>query len=271
MKTQNLGSTVVLIAVGCLLAWQGMSPRPVPVTAASSSPAAAGSIAVSGSSAIRVQPDRVVVLFGVESFARTPSSAQAQNRRQSRAVIEAIHAQEVAERDVATANFSLQPRYEDYDRNVISGYGARNAIAVTLRDVRKLEPVLVAALEAGATTVDGIEFSVTNLRALKDQAREQAVQAALEKATDMASAAGLRVGGVTHISEGAGSYYFGSWYGSGRQWTNFQNVVQELSDEGAITLEDGSISLGQIVVQAQVSLTAELAAGNAVSGTHIVQ
>jgi len=266
MKTQYLGSTVLLIAVGCLLAWQGMSTRPTPLATASSEPATAGSIAVSGSSAIRVQPGRVVVLFGVESFARTPSSAQAQNARQSRAVIDAIHAQDIAERDVATANFSLQPRYQDYDRNIITGYGACNAIAVTLRDVRKLEPVLVAALEAGATTVDGIEFSVTNLRALRDRAREQAVQAALEKAADMASAAGLRVGSVTHISEGAGSYYFGSWYGSGRQWTNFQNVVQDLSAEGAITLEDGSISLGQIVVRAQVSLTAELVAGNVVPG-----
>ena len=271
MKTQNLGSTVILIAVGCLLAWQGMSTRPIPVATASFEPAVAGSIAVSGSSAIRVQPDRVVVLFGVDSFAKTPSSAQAQNARQSRTVIDAIHAQDVAERDVATANFSLHPRYEDYDRNIITGYGAYNAIAVTLRDVRKLERVLVAALEAGATTVDGIEFSVTNLRALRDRAREQAVQAALEKAADMASAADLSVGGVTHISEGSGGYYFGSWRSSGRQWTNFQNVVQDLSAEGAITLEDGSISLGQIVVRAQVSLTAQLVAGNVASGTQTVQ
>ena len=63
---------------------------------------------------------------------------------------------------------------------------------------------------------------------------------------------------MTLYSEGSGHYYFGSWYGSRRQWTNYQNVVQDLSAEGAITLEDGSISLGQIVVQAQVSLTAEL-------------
>lgn len=69
----------------------------------------------------------------------------------------------------------------------------------------------------------------------------------------------MTVGNVTHINEGSGGYYFGSWYGRSRQWTNFQNVVQELSAEGAITLEDGTVSLGQIVVQAQISLSAELA------------
>jgi len=258
METRNLSSTLLLITIVALLMWQGTITRPAATAAPPARPDATGSISVSGSSAIRVQPDRVVVLFGVETFARTPSASQAQNARQSRAVIQAIHAQDIAERDVATANFSLHPRYNDYDRNVISGYGARNTIAVTLRDVQKLEPILVAALEAGATTVDGIDFSITNLRQLRDQAREQAIQAALEKANDMAGAADMTLGSVTNISEGSGRYYFGSWYGSQRQWTNYQNVVQDLSDEGAITLEDGSISLGQIVVQAQVNLSAEL-------------
>jgi len=258
VETRNLTSTLLLVLVVGLLVWQGTGVRPAAVAALPAEPTTTGSINVSGSSAIRVQPDRVVVLFGVETFARTPSASQAQNARRSRAVIEAIRAQNIAERDIATANFSLQPRYDDYERNIISGYGARNTIAVTLRDVQKLEPVLVAALEAGAAAVDGIDFSVTNLRQLRDQAREQAIQAALEKARDMAHAASMTLGSVTNISEGTGRYYFGSWYGSQRQWTNFQNVVQDLSAEGAITLEDGSISLGQIVVQAQVSLTAEL-------------
>ena len=264
METRNFVNNVLLlpllIALVGLLVWQGMGSHPTTVAALPTEPAAPGSISVSGSSAIRVQPDRVVVLFGVETFASTPSASQAQNARRSRAVIEAVRAQNIARRDIATANFRLQPRYKDYDRNVISGYAARNTIAVTLRDVQKLEPVLVAALEAGATTVDGIDFSITNLRALRDRAREKAVQAAMEKAAAMAQAAGMATGNVTSIHEDAWNTYFGSWRGN-RQWTNTQNVIQDLSSEGAIMLEDGSISLGQIVVQARVSLTAELVAG----------
>jgi len=259
MQTKNSGYTVLLVAIACLLAWNGTSARPAAVAALPPAPAAAGSISVSGSSAIRVQPDRVVIIFGVETFAETPRVSQSQNARLGQAIITAIRAQQVAERDIATADLIIQPRYEDYDRNIINGYGTRTTIAVTLRDVQKLEAVLVAALEAGATTVDGIEFSVTNLRQLRDRARTQAVQAALEKARDMAAAAGMTVGSVTAINEDSGNYYFGSWYGN-RQWTNYQNVVQDLAAEGAITLEDGSISLGQIVVKAEVSLTASLVA-----------
>jgi hypothetical protein len=61
---------------------------------------------------------------------------------------------------------------------------------------------------------------------------------------------------VTNISEN--SWYSGYYGPSGRQWTNTQNVVQDLSEAGALTIEDGSIALGQIVVRAEVSLTAEM-------------
>jgi hypothetical protein len=257
MEKQNLGSFVLILSLAGLLLWNGLGNPIAPPGPAAAEPEPNGHISVSGSSAIRIQPDRIVVLFGIESFTSSPSSAQAENARRSRAVMQAIRGLGIAERDIATADFSLQPRYDDYEHYDISGYLARNTIAVTLRDVRHLEPVLVTALEAGATTVNGVEFSVTNLRELRDRAREQAVQAALEKACDMASAAGLEVGSVTSIHEQAWNYFFGSWNGN-RQWTSYQNVVQDLSAEGALVLEDGSISLGQIVVSAEVSLTAEL-------------
>ena len=259
MQTRSLGNTVFLVVVTCLLVWNVMGGRPTVVAEIPSEPVATGSISVSGSSAIRVQPDRVVIAFGVETFAQTPRASQTRNARLSKEVLDAIRAHRIAERDIATAHFILQPEYEDgyYHRQIV-GYWTLNTIAVTLRDVEKLEPVLIAALEAGATSVDGIEFSITNLRQLRDEARELAVQAALEKAAAMAAAAGMALGDVTNVHEDAWHYgYFGSWRGS-RQWTNYQNVVQDLAAEGAITLEDGSISLGQIVVKAQVSLTAGL-------------
>ncbi len=262
MKTKTTFNTVLLVIVTglLLLNWNSVRPTaPAAGTAIASAAAdATGSITVSGSSAIRVQPNRVVVVLGVETFARTPSASRDMNARLSKAVFAAVRAQGIADKDIATANLTLQPRYDDYDWNVISGYGARNTIAVTLRDVGKLEPVLVAALEAGATSVDGVEFSVTNLRELRDRARDLAVKAALEKAEAMCESAGVRVGNVTGINEDSWySGYFG-WSGGRNQWTNVQNVVQDLAAEGAITLEDGSISLGQIVVKAQVSLTAEI-------------
>lgn len=256
MRTQDTLNILLLVIVAGLLLLNWSSTGPAAEAAGAG---AAGAITVSGSSAIRVPPDRVVVLLGVATFAHTPSASQQRNAELSRQVLQAIRDCGVAEKEIATADFTIQPKYEDYDDHVISGYWSRSTIGVTLLDVEKLEPVLVSTLAAGATSVDGIEFSVTNLRQLRDEARDLAVQAALEKAEAIASAAGTQVGAVTGIHEDAWYSGYSGWRGGRSQWTNVQNVVQDLASEGAITMEDGSISLGQIVVKAQVSLTAQIA------------
>jgi uncharacterized protein YggE len=256
MKPKHLAVSALVVALAVLV----IARVPSPTAAAAPIPEAeaTGSISVSGSSAIKVEPDRVVVVLGIETFAMTPHMSQEQNARLSKEVLAAIRACGVPQRYIATAEFSIQPRYDDYDRHIISGYAARNTVAVTLRDVAELEPLLIAALDAGATTVDGVEFSTTRLRQLRDRARDMAIRAALEKAEAMASSAGMTLGNVTSIHEGASHYGYFGWWGGNRQWTNVQNVVQELASESAILLEDGSLSLGQIVVQAQVSLSAEI-------------
>lgn len=256
MQSKLSTGTVLAIAAAAVVLVGGLfGARPAPVQQADA--AHVGSISVSGSSAIRVQPDRVVVAFGIETFGDTPGAARDLNAGRSRQVMASLRALGIADKDIATASFTLQPEYDDWSsRRKIVGYWARNTIVVTLRDVAQLESVLVAGLEAGANAVDGIEFSVTNLRELRDQARAQAVQAAMEKAAAMAGVANLALGDVTNINEN--SWYSGYYGPSGRQWTNTQNVVQDLSDAGALTIEDGSIALGQIVVRAEVSLTAEM-------------
>jgi uncharacterized protein YggE len=256
MQSKLSTGTIFAIAAAVVLLGTGfLGVRPAPAQQADIAPV--GSISVSGSSAIRVQPDRVVVALGIETFGETPSAARDMNASRARQVIAALHGLNIADKDIATAGFTLQPEYNDWSTHrTIVGYWARNTVVVTLRDVTQLEPVLVKTLEAGANAVDGIEFSVTNLRELRDQARAQAVQAAMEKAAAMAGVAKMAIGDVTNINENA---YSSGYYGpSGRQWTNTQNVVQDLSDAGAITIEDGSIALGQIVVRAEVSLTAQL-------------
>ena len=261
MKKEYRVHVVLLTIIAVLVLWRTGSATsaapagPDPTARDAATPS--GSISVSGSSAIRVQPDRVVVIIGVETYGLQPQSAQALNARSTRQVLQAIQAQNIEEKDISTAHFTLEPDYEDgyYQRNII-GYWTRNTLAITLKDVDRLEDVLIAALTNGATSIDSVGFSVTNLRELKDQARELAVDAALEKAEDMAGAAGMTVTGVTAIQENSDYWhYFGGWRSS-EQWTNVQNVVQELAADPLSDDGEDSISLGQIVVKAQVSLTA---------------
>ena len=66
MQTRNSVNATLLAAIACLLIWNVIDTRPSTPTAVASDPTDTGTISVSGSSAIRVQPDRVVVIFGIE-------------------------------------------------------------------------------------------------------------------------------------------------------------------------------------------------------------
>ena len=102
MDTRKPIHTLFLVAVVGLLAWQGLHTGTSTASALPEASTTTGSISVTGSSAIRVQPDRVVILFGVEAFASTPSHSRALCARQSRDVVSALQKLRIAERDIAT-------------------------------------------------------------------------------------------------------------------------------------------------------------------------
>jgi uncharacterized protein YggE len=76
-------------------------------------------------------------------------------------------------------------------------------VRLTVRDVKRLGEILDAAIALGANQVRGIEFEVSNAEALKDAARKQAVANAKQRAELYASAAGVQLGPVLQIAEGA--------------------------------------------------------------------
>ena len=115
----------------------------------------------------------------------------------------------------------------------------------------------MAVLHAGANQIYDVEFSTSELRKYRDQARALAVKAAIEKAHDMAAAAGFQVSakpqGISSYSAGGGSWYSmccGNRYGS----QAFQNVVQNVGGGGSISPE-GTVALGKISVTASVTMT----------------
>jgi uncharacterized protein YggE len=69
--------------------------------------------------------------------------------------------------------------------------------------VDRLGDAIDAALTAGATNIDRIDFRVADQTAAEKSARELAVADARTKAETFAAAAGVTIAGVAAISEGA--------------------------------------------------------------------
>lgn len=148
-------------------------------------------------------PDVATVRAGVVTQDATAATALSQNAQRMAAVIKALKAAGIADRDIATSNVGLSPqyRYADNQPPVITGYQASNTVSVTFRDVRKAGPVLDALVRSGANQVEGPAMSLADPDAALDEARTDAVARARARATLYARAAGMNVARIVSIEE----------------------------------------------------------------------
>jgi hypothetical protein len=216
-------------------------------------------ISSSGESVVYVRPDEAVVGFGIESFGESVEKAKQQNEEASGRLLKAIKGVGVEDKYVQTDTVQIEIRYKESRHPTlgIEGYFARRAYSVRLKDVKKLEPLIDAALKNGANQLAGFDYRTSELRKHRDQARKMAITAAREKAEALAAELGCKIGPPRTINEG-GYGYFGSSYRWGGNSFQLQNGQQEMPAGGGDAGEEDTIPLGQIGVRATVSVTFDL-------------
>lgn len=148
-------------------------------------------------------PDVAMIRAGVVTQATTAAAALSANAKRIAAVLAALKAAGVADRDLQTANISLQPQYR-YAQNqapVPTGYQASNTVSVRFRDIARSGAILDALVKQGANQIDGPSLSLDQPEAALDEARTDALGKARARAELYARAAGLRVVRIVSISE----------------------------------------------------------------------
>ena len=161
-------------------------------------------VSVSGQGIVTAQPDTVILQIGVSVEARTVAAARGQAAAAADAVIAAVKADGVADQDIKTVQFNIGPRYDNNNgQSVLRGYSVSNVLQVKIRNLDSVGKVIDDATAAGgdAIVVQGISFTIENTDPLTHQARLLAIQDAMIKANDYATAAGATVGPVISISE----------------------------------------------------------------------
>ena len=164
-------------------------------------------ITISGTGESRAVPDMASVMMGVTTTGPTAKDALDRNTAAMQELFALLKAAGIAERDIATSNFSVNPRY-DYGQNgnespKIIGYDVSNSVTVTMRQLDMLGALLDKGVASGSNQINGITFMVSKPDALVDEARKLAVADARRKAELYATAAGVSLGNVLSISEGA--------------------------------------------------------------------
>jgi uncharacterized protein len=218
-------------------------------------------ISTTGEALVQVVPDHVVVGVGVETFRPVLAAARQANEADCARLLAVIKGLGVAEGDIQTDVLNVELAYRDggHPSRGIEGYYVRRAYSVTLRDVKKFDALVEAALDNGANRLMGFEFKTRDLRPHRDQARLLAIRAAQEKAQALSAAVGLKLGRPRGISEGSFGYWGAnrSWWGwGGYGQAQSQNVQLVSGGEGETGGE--TLPLGRIGVRAQVSVTYEL-------------
>jgi uncharacterized protein YggE len=165
-------------------------------------------ISTRGVGKVAVKPDLAVVRVGAETRAPTVADATADVARRMDAVLIRIKALGVAERDVTTVLYSIDPvaapRRTEEDPSRIVAYHVANVAQVKIRDLAAAGRILDGALGAGANTISALQFTIDDPRPAEAEARAMAVKVAAATAQQLATAAGVRLGEVVSVTEGSG-------------------------------------------------------------------
>ena len=175
-----------------------------------SSPATDRTIHVIGSGSVTGEPDIATLDLGVSVEKETVAEAREEAASAMTALINSLKANNVAEKDIKTENFSIHPQY-DYAENVrtLRGYRVNNTVRAKVRELETLSEVIDDAAEAGGNSIviNSIQFMVDDTTPLQTEARSLAVKDAKAKAQTLAKASGVRLGEPITITEN--TYYAG--------------------------------------------------------------
>ena len=169
------------------------------------SPSTTGTIVVSGTGRVTVQPDTADLRLGVTVSRPSVGAARLEAGRTMEDILDALEEAGIDRDDVRTALLSVQPRYDYRDGRapVLAGYDIANVVEVTVRDLAALGDVVDGTLGAGATSMDGLTFRLADPAHAEREARTRAMAEARSRADVLAEAAGISIDGVSDIVEGA--------------------------------------------------------------------
>lgn len=165
-------------------------------------------IAVTGEGRAEIAPDMALIDIGVVKDAKTAREALDANNAAMAEVLAAFKEAGIAERDIQTSGFSINPQYHypqssqgDNPPPVLVGFQVANTVALRVRDLARLGEILDKAVTLGANQGNAIRFVNDKPEAAISQARRKAVEDAMAKARELTEAAGVRLGRVLEISE----------------------------------------------------------------------
>jgi hypothetical protein len=217
-------------------------------TAAGGTQAVNRNLTVTGTGTVYLTPDVAYIYIGVHTENEDISQAVGDNNAKAQSVATALKEFGVADKDIQTSNFSIWPS-QKYDpltgEQTGNIYMVDNSVYVTVRDLANLGNLLEAAIEAGANSINSIQFDVADKAAGQVEARQKAVENAAGLASELAGVSGVTLGDIQTITYYDSQPYAYSGYGMGGGGGGAEAAV-------------APIAPGQLTMSVSVTITYEL-------------
>ena len=202
---------------------------------------------VNGLGTTYLTPDIAYIYIGVHNEGATASETVAANKAQTTAVLDALKKAGVDEKDLRTTNFSIYPSQQYSPEGTVTGtiYMVDNTVYVTVRNLDGLGTLLDDTINAGANSINSIQFDVADKSAAVKEARAKGVEDAKTQAQELATAAGITLGNIQNIS-----YYDNSPV----------PMFEGKGGGGGAMAADTSVSIqpGQLTISVSVNITYEI-------------
>lgn len=157
-----------------------------------------------GIATIKVKPDKVTIILGVETTNKTAKAALSTNSATMNKVLNELLAAGVKQNETSTSAFSISPNYNySQGRNTITGFTAANSIQIQSTNINSTAKWIDTAISSGgATTINSIDFTLSDkkLEEIKNGLIKQAINNARGKADIAVSALGLKILGIRSVS-----------------------------------------------------------------------
>ena len=158
-------------------------------------------ISVTGAGQVTLAPDIAYIYIGVHTEGASATEAVSDNSTRTQKVTDALKELGLAKEDIRTTNFSIWPSQQYGPDGKLTGtiYMVDNTVYVTVRDIEKLGELLDTTIQAGANSINSIQFDLEDKTEALSQARKAAVENAKKQAKELADAAGVKLGEIQTI------------------------------------------------------------------------
>jgi uncharacterized protein len=157
---------------------------------------------------LRTPPDEASLTVGTTAKAPTATAAVAANKVKTEKLLAAIRGAGIRERDIQTQGIQLQPDYRwdaepgGRGRQTLIGYIAGNSVQIKTRNIDALTSLLDTLTTAGADSVYGPNFGISDPAPLRREARVRAMARGQSEATEYARNNGYTSVRLLSVEEG---------------------------------------------------------------------